>query len=214
MKLSRKLASIAIVLGALPAVAMAGEAGTVYTQIGTNGLGLGYAKSVSQDWAVRGQYNALPKQSFSGDVGDFGSGSSLTVDLNWSSVQLLGDWYTGDGGFRVSGGVVFNNNKITVAGTGTVGSNTAPSTVNAEIKMSDSVSPYVGIGYSTRPKDAKGFGFTYDLGVMFQNPKATLTATGGGVTPAQIEEQRVKVQDAIDKLKIMPAFSIGVSYSF
>ena len=214
MKLINKFAQIALVVAALPVAAVAGDMGTIYTQIGSNGLGLGYAKSVSQDWAVRGQYNALPKTSFSGDVGDFGSGSSLTIDINWSSVQLLGDWYPSDGGFRVSGGVVFNSNKITLAGTGTVGTNTAPSAVNAEIKMSDSLAPYAGIGYSTRPKDAKGFGFTYDLGVMFQNPKATLAATGGGVTAAQIEEQRVKVQDAIDKLKIMPAFSIGVSYSF
>jgi hypothetical protein len=212
MKLTNKFAQIALVLAALPVAAVAGDMGTIYTQIGSNGLGLGYAKSVSQDWAVRGQYNALPKTSFSGDVGDFGSGSSLTIDINWSSVQLLGDWYPSDGGFRVSGGVVFNSNKITLAGTGTV-NNVPNQAVNAEIKMSDALAPYVGIGYSTRPKDAKGFGFTYDLGVMFQNPKSTLTATGGA-TQADIDAQNAKVQDAIDKLKIMPAFSIGVSYSF
>ena len=212
MKLTNKFAQIALVLAALPVAAVAGDMGTIYTQIGSNGLGLGYAKSVSQDWAVRGQYNALPKTSFSGDVGDFGSGNTLVVDIAWSSVQLLGDWYPSDGGFRVSGGVVFNSNKITLAGTGTV-NNTPGQTVNAEIKMSDSVAPYVGIGYSTRPKDAKGFGFTYDLGVMFQNPKSTLTATGT-VTQADIDAQNAKVQDAIDKLKVMPAFSIGVSYSF
>ena len=212
MKLINKFAQIALVVAALPVAAVAGDMGTIYTQIGSNGLGLGYAKSVSQDWAVRGQYNALPKTSFSGDVGDFGSGNTLVVDIAWSSVQLLGDWYPSDGGFRVSGGVVFNSNKITLAGTGTV-NNVPGQTVNAEIKMSDSVAPYVGIGYSTRPKDAKGFGFTYDLGVMFQNPKSTLTATGT-VTQADIDAQNAKVQDAIDKLKIMPAFSIGVSYSF
>jgi hypothetical protein len=212
MKLTNKFAQIALVLAALPVAAVAGDMGTIYTQIGSNGLGLGYAKSVSQDWAVRGQYNALPKTSFSGDVGDFGSGNTLVVDIAWSSVQLMGDWYPSDGGFRVSGGVVFNSNKITLAGTGTV-NNVPNQAVNAEIKMSDALAPYVGIGYSTRPKDAKGFGFTYDLGVMFQNPKSTLTATGGA-TQADIDAQNAKVQDAIDKLKIMPAFSIGVSYSF
>jgi hypothetical protein len=210
MKLTNKIAQIALAVAALPVAAVAGDMGTVYTQIGSNGLGLGYAKSVSQDWAVRGQYNALPKTSFSGDVGDFGAGNTLTIDIAWSSVQLLGDWYPGEGGFRVSGGVVFNNNKITLAGTGTV-NNTPNQTVNAEIKMSDSVAPYVGIGYSTRPKDAKGFGFTYDLGVMFQNPKATLTSSAPA---SETAAQQVKVQEAIDKLKVMPALSIGVSYSF
>ena len=209
MKLSRKLASIAIVLGTLPAVAMAGEAGTVYTQIGTNGLGLGYAKSVSQDWAVRGQYNTL-NLSYTGDVSDTTSSGSAEVKIKFDSVQVLGDWYPGDGGFRLSGGVVFNNNKITVNGTGTV-NNVPNQTINAEIKMSDGIAPYVGIGYSTRPKDAKGFGFTYDLGVMFQNPKASLTSSASAADTAA---QLAKMQDAVDKLKTMPVLAIGISYSF
>jgi hypothetical protein len=127
-------------------------------------------------------------------------------------VQLVGDWYPSDGGFRVSGGVVFNNNKITITGTGaTVG--TAPNqTVNAEIKMSDSLSPYVGVGYSTRPKDASGFGFNFDLGVMFQNPKVTITASTASAP--DIAAQEATVLDAVNKLKTMPVFGIGVSYSF
>ena len=207
----KQVCSVAL-LCAAPLVASAGDAGTIYTQLGINGLGLGYAASVSDDWAVRGQINALPKQSFSGDVGDFGAGSKLNIDIDWNSVQLVGDWYPGDGGFRLSGGVVFNNNKITISGTGTVG-NTPNQTVNAEIKMSDGVAPYLGIGYSIRPKAAKGFGFNYDLGVMFQNPKSTLTASGGA-SQADINAQNAKVQDAIDKLKVMPVLAIGVSYSF
>jgi hypothetical protein len=211
MKFSKTIAQVTLVLAALPMAALAGETGTVYTQLGTNGLGIGYAASVSDDFAARGQFNVF-KQSFSGDVGDFGAGSTLTVDLGLSSVQLVGDWYPSDGGFRVSGGVVFNNNKITINGTGaTVGSATNQ-TVNAEIKMSDSLSPYVGVGYSTRPKDASGFGFNFDLGVMFQNPKVTITASSASA--ADIAAQEATVLDAVNKLKTMPVFGIGVSYSF
>ena len=211
MKLSQKLAQITLVLAAIPAAALAGEAGTVYTQFGTNGLGIGYAASVSDDFAARGQFNVF-KQSFSGDVGDFGAGSTLTVDLGLSSVQLVGDWYPTDSGFRVSGGVVFNNNKITVNGTGATVGTTGSQTVNAEIKMSDSLSPYVGVGYSTRPKDASGFGFNFDLGVMFQNPKVTITASSAPA--ADIAAQEATVLDAVNKLKTMPVFGIGVSYAF
>ena len=212
MTVSKKISQIALVLSTIPAAAMAGDMGTVYTQLSTNGLGLGYAASVSPDFAVRGQINALPKQTFTGDVGDFGSGNTMTVEINWSSVQLVGDWYPGAGGFRMSGGVVFNSNKITLNGTGTV-NNVPNQTVNAEVKMSDGVAPYVGVGYSTKPKDAKGFGFVFDLGVMFQNPKSTLTATGGA-SQADIDAQNKKVQDAIDKLKVFPVFGIGLSYAF
>jgi hypothetical protein len=210
MSLSKKLTQIALVLSAIPVVASAGDMGTVYTQLSTNGLGLGYAASVSEDFAVRGQINALPKQTFTGDVGDFGAGNTLKIEIDWNSVQLLGDWYPTSSGFRVSGGVVFNNNKITLAGTGTV-NNVPNQTVNAEIKMSDGIAPYAGIGYSTKPKDAKGLGFVFDLGVMFQNPKATLTSSASATDTAA---QLAKVQDAIDKLKVFPVFGIGLSYSF
>ena len=215
MKLAKKaatVATVALALGTSPLVATAGDTGSVYTQLSTNGLGLGYAKSVTDDWAVRGQINALPKQTFTGDVGDFGSTSNLKIEIDWTSVQLLGDWYPSTGGFRLTGGVVANNNKITVAGTGNV--NNKPATINSEIKMSDGITPYLGLGYSTKPKDAKGFGFVFDLGVMLQKPTATLAATGVGVTQADIDAQLVKVQDAIDKLKVFPVFGIGVSYSF
>lgn len=210
MQFKQKLAQVALAACFVPMAATAGDMGTAYLQVGINGVGLGYAASVAPDFAVRGQYNTF-KQSFSGDVGDFGTGSVLNIDLKLDSLQLLGDWYPSSGGMRVSGGLVFNNNKITIAGTGTVGS-TPGATVNGEIKMSDGVAPYVGVGYSTRPKEAKGLGFIADFGLMFQNPKASLTAAG--VPAADVEAQRVKMQDAIDKLKIMPVIAIGVSYSF
>lgn len=200
-----------LVLALAPFVTRAGDAGTVYTQLGINGLGLGYAASVTPDWAVRGQVNWLPKQSYTGNVGDFGSGANLTIDLTWSSFQLVGDWYPGDGGFRLSGGVVFNDNKITLAGTGSV--NGTAGTVNGEIKLSQDPAPYLGLGYSIRPQRAKGWGFNMDVGVMFQNPKASLSATGGP-SAADVAAQRAKMQDAIDQLKVMPVLALGVSYAF
>lgn len=200
-----------LVLAVVPLVAQADEAGTVYTQLGINGLGLGYATSVSPDWAVRGQLNWLAKQSYSGNVSDFGSNANLSIDLTWSSVQLVGDWYPGAGGFRLTGGVVFNDNKITLTGTGNV--NGTPGTVNGEIKMSQDPAPYLGLGYSIRPRAAKGLGFNVDAGVMFQNPKASLSATGGP-SAADVEAQRAKMQEAIDQLKVMPVLAVGVSYSF
>lgn len=212
MRIAKQLTTIALVLGSLPMAAMAGEAGTVYTQLSTNGLGIGYATSVSPNWAVRGQYNALPKQKFSGDVGDFGAGSNLTVEIDWNSAQVVADWYPAGDGFRVSMGGVFNGNKITVNGTGQVDG--VNGTVNAEVKMANNgLSPYLGIGYGVKPKMDKGLGFNMDLGVMFQDPKATLSATGGPSATNIANEQR-QMQDAVDKLKYFPVLSFGISYSF
>lgn len=210
MQYKQKLVQLALTL-ALPLAATAGDSGAIYGQFSTNGLGIGYATSIKDDWAARGQFNSF-KMAFSGDVGDFGANSKLTADINLQTIQLLADWYPTATGFRVSGGVVVNNNKVTITGTGKV--NNKDATVNGELKMSDSLSPYLGLGYSTRPKDAKGLGFTADLGVLFQNPKVSLTANGTGLTQADIDTQLKTMQDAADKLKIFPVLGLGVSYAF
>ncbi len=211
MTIRKYITQVALTLAVAPVGVMAGDSGAIYTQLSTNGLGIGYGTSVSEDWAVRGQYNFL-KQSFSGNVGNFGANSVLDVKVDWSSFMILGDWYPSDGGFRLTGGVVLNNNKITVSGTGNV--NNKAATVNGEIKMSDSLSPYLGLGYSTRPKIAKGLGFNFDLGVMVQDPKASLTATGAGVSAADIAAQQAQMQDAVNNLKYFPVLGLGVSYAF
>ena len=211
MPLFKKCALVAAFLGAMPLAATAGDAGTLYVQLGSNGLGLGYGLSVSQDFAVRGQYNAY-KKTYTGSVSDFGSTAVVTADIDLSTFQMLADWYPGDSGFRLTGGAVINNNKITFTATGATVGTATNQTANAEIKLSDSPSPYLGFGYSSRPKFAKGLGFVFDAGIMFQDPKVTLTASGASA--ADIAAQRAKVEDAVKDLKNMPVLAFGISYSF
>lgn len=210
MTTSHKKSWLAIIVAALPLGALAGDLGTAFTQVGTNGVGVGYATSVGEDWAVRGVLSSY-NQAFTGDIGDFGPGSNLNVKLDLSSAQIVADWYPMGDGFRVSGGAVFNNNKISISGVGQVDG--VATTVNAEVKMSDGVSPYLGVGYSSKPKYAKGFGLTFDLGVMFQNPKATI-AQQANLTATNVANETAELQNAMNKLKNMPVFAIGISYSF
>lgn len=210
MTIRKYIAQSALVL-VVPFSVNAGDAGTVFMQASTNGLGLGYAKSIAPDWALRGQYNTL-SQSYSGNVSDFGSNAALNVGVSWSSFMVMGDWYPFNGGFKLTGGLALNNNKITISGRGNV--NDKPATVNGEVKMSDSISPYLGLGYSTRPKNTKGLGFNLDMGIMIQDPKASLSATGIGVSDADIAAQQAKIQDAVNALKYFPLFGFGINYSF
>lgn len=211
MKLRQTIFNLALAAAALPLAAQAGDAGTLYTQLSTNGIGVGYGASLSERWALRGQYNTY-SMNFSGDVSDIGNGGNSDIKVKLNSFQLLGDWYPGEGGFRLSMGVVANDNKITLDGTGNVNGKTA--TINGEVKLSDTISPYLGIGYSVRPRNARGWGFIFDLGIMGQTPKVTLNATGGGVTQGDIDAQKAKIEDAVNKLRIMPVIGLGVSYSF
>lgn len=210
MTISPKKSCLALIVAALPLGAIAGDMGTVFTQVGTNGVGLGYAASVDEDWAVRGVLSGY-NQTFTGDIGDFGPGSNLNVKLDLSSAQIVADWYPMGDGFRVSGGAVFNNNKISISGVGQVDG--VATTVNAEVKMSDGISPYLGVGYSSKPKYAKGFGVTFDLGVMFQNPKATIVQQAN-LTATNVANETAELQNAMNKLKNMPVFAVGISYSF
>ena len=219
MRIENRFTAIALALAAtLPMAAQAGQNGVVFTQVGVTGIGIGYAQSVAPDFAIRGQVSALPNVSGTGPVkfGSLGDTGQVNANLTWSAVQIVADWYPSKGnGFRVSGGLVINNSKLALDGTGKVGPQNV--NINGEVKVSDGVAPYLGIGYSTRPKDAKGWGFMVDAGVAFQKPTASLTIPD----PAQaalLEADRVKqladMQDAINPLKAMPMLSIGVSYAF
>jgi len=199
----------------LAGAARAGDLGTLYTQIGTDGIGLGYAASFKQNWALRGQVNYLPSTSYSGNVGDYGSNATANVTVQWNSVAALVDWYPYESGFRLTGGIVANNNQLTVNATNATIGGTGGTTVanaNATIKLSQDPAPYLGLGYMTRPKDASGLGFNLDLGVMFDNPTVSLTAPGA--TQAQINSQISNIQNAINQLQYFPVIGLGISYSF
>jgi hypothetical protein len=212
MKLTKTFIQMAMLISMLPPAVSASENGVLYTQISTNGLGLGYAKSLTNDIALREQFNSY-NRSFSGDVGDFGAGV-MDVQLKMTTFMVLGDWYPTDGNLRVTGGAVWNDNKITVNSTNaTVGGRPGVAAI-AEIKMANFLSPYLGVGYSTRPKDAKGLGFNFDFGLMFQNPIVNLRVAGNGVTQAEASAQLAKVKEAANKLKIMPVIGVGVSYGY
>lgn len=212
MKLKRTVSQIALLLSALPMAALAGEGGVTYMQIGTTGLGLGYARTLTDDLALRGQINGV-RHSFSGDVGDFGSGP-IDVQLKMATFMVIGDWYPSGGGLRVSGGMAVNQNKIDINASGATIMGKPGVAATVEVKMGDALSPYLGIGYSTRPKDAKGFGFTFDVGVLSQTPKINLKLVGGGVTQADADAQLVKVRDALHNFRYMPVLGIGITYGY
>lgn len=210
-KINFKHAWLPMMLAITSLSAAAGEHGTIYTQGSTNGVGVGYARSVDKNFAIRGQLNGLNK-TYTDNVGDFGPSSALNAEIKMRSVQLIGDWYPAADSWRISGGLILNNNKISLTGKGLV--NGIPANVSGEIKPSDVISPYLGIGYSTRPRSAKGFGFNFDFGVMRQQPSVSLSAIGVGITQSDIDAQKRSMQNAADKFKVMPVLGLGVSYAF
>lgn len=202
----------ACMLSVLCAAAHAGDAGVIYGQVSTLGLGIGYALPVAEHWAVRAQYNNY-QRSFTGDLADTGSTGNLNIQLGLESFELLGDWYPFSGGFRLSAGVVANNNRITFSGVGTV--NGQQANVNGTLQFSNGASPYLGLGYSSRAATARGWGVNVDAGILYQNPSATLTASGNpSVTQSDVNAQQAKINSDAQALRNYPVIGVGLTYAF
>lgn len=145
--------------------------------------------------------------------------------LKLNNVGLLGDWHPFDGGFRVTAGAFYNNNKFDLTGQssgGTFSFNgvtyTAAQTGSVTANVSfNSVAPYLGIGWGDNSEKA-GLHFTSDLGVMYQGrPKATITATGAASNPALASDVRAaqdKLQSDLNSFQWYPVVQVGLVYRF
>ncbi len=101
----------------------------------------------------------------------------------------------------------------------------------------DPVAPYLGIGWDTSFDKKRGFGFTFDLGVAYQgaakvsytvdykeleksgNPAVDQAAEQARAQLIQninhdLEEEKVSLQEELDKYKYLPYISIGFNYKF
>jgi hypothetical protein len=202
----------AVVFAALAAAAGAAQAGGAGVRIGTTGLGVDLGWEIAPTLGGR---IGLSGGSYSTDVStdDF----NYDAKLKLGNLNLFLDW-SPLGPFRLTGGLIPNNNKIDVTGT----SNTIPGfTVSGNVKPDHSVAPYLGIGYGN--VWTKGVNFYFDLGVMFMgSPKASLQANCGAATgtPAcaaaqsQAEAERQKLENELKNFKYYPVANIGITIGF
>jgi len=158
------------------------------------------------------------------------SGIDYDAKLKLFNTELLADYYPMAGAFRLSGGLVYNGNKLDLDGKPTNGSFTINGhtynasqvgQLNGRIDF-NKVSPYFGIGWGNPTASGKGLSFVADIGVLVNtSPKAHLSATCGALSQgdcAQLQSdvaaQQQKLDDDAHKLKVWPAVSLGVAYRF
>ncbi|MHB8622417.1 MAG: hypothetical protein ACYC9J_05080 [Sulfuricaulis sp.] len=151
-----------------------------------------------------------------------GLNTNYSGDLKLNSLEALADWHPFTGSFRLSGGLVYNKNKLAMtaqAAGGTVNIGGVPyaigagESVNATIDFKKAA-PYLGIGWGRTPKNT-GLSFTSDLGILFQgSPETNVSTNIPGVAAANINKANSDLNDAIKKFKYYPVISIGVGYTF
>lgn len=212
-----------LVVGAFASVASAADFGI---GLGTTGLGLQLSVPVQSKLNARFGVDYL---NYSFDT----STSDVTYDskLKLRTFEALLDYFPTANQFRLTGGLVYNGNKIdaigrpSAAGTYTIDgvtySTASAGTLDGRIDFRN-IAPYIGIGWGNSTQQGKGWGFSADLGVMFQgSPSASLTSTGCTASVAicsslanSLETERRELEDEMDDYKYFPVARIGLRYRF
>ena len=190
---------------------------------GTLGYGFDVSTPINKSISARFNLNGLSyTDSQTSDGNDFVG----TLDL--FTAGALVDYYPFENNFRLSSGLYYNGNgfsgTVTPSSTVTVDINNKEYSA-AELGHLDStvsfntIAPYLGIGWGNDTHD-KGWGFTFDLGVMYHGtPNVDLTAVDVNPTVANeiVQNLAVEEQNANNDLssyKFYPLLALGVNYSF
>lgn len=202
--------ALALFAAALAVHGMAHGAG-VGIRAGTTGIGADLAVNVAPALDARVGYSGL-KWSYDTKT----SNASYNGDFKLSNLNALLDFHPFGPLFRLSGGVIFNQNKYDAVGRPSSG----PGAFSATVKSGRSAAPYLGVGWGNVA--GTGVNFYADAGVMLMGtPKASINADCTGLTGAQCtslrgqvasEEQRL--QDELKRLKAYPVLNLGFSIGF
>jgi len=185
---------------------------------GTLGAGLGLGVGLSDRWNGRVGFN---KYTFNENFTTSG-GSDYSADLKLDSGYALADFHPFAGGFRITGGIMFNNNKVdgtaTVHPGDEVGGQISPTggKLSANVTFNDTA-PYLGIGWGNIAHGWGPVSFSFDLGVMAQGkPKVDLRKESGltGVSQQDIQREENDVQNKLDKFTLYPVASVGLLVRF
>jgi hypothetical protein len=215
-------AAVAMSLLSLPAAALAD------TSLGIRGGTLGGGVELSHAFGQRTGVRM--------NVDGYNYSKTKTQDnieydtkLKLQTGSLLGDWFPFANNFRISAGVVYNGNKLTLKGRPTGGTYTINGmtyqasdvgSFDAQVDFKKGA-PYFGIGYGRAINS--GWSLILDLGVLFQgSARSKIDATCGAATPAltcsqmksDAAAEQSKLDDSLRNYKYYPVLSLGLAYTF
>jgi len=213
---------LAVLVGTLPAAALAADNAVVDVDVhmSTLGYGLGAAFPLTDSIGGRLGFNQFSKSV------DKTSGSvNYSGDLKLSSFDALADWHLFNGVTHLTAGLMHNGNKFSMTaipsgGTITINGNTYTSaqvgTMTAAVYF-NKVAPYLGFGWSGQARNT-GFSFKSDFGILFQGkPKATVTCTNptaNATLAADCNAAQTTLADDLKNFKYYPVISFGIGYAF
>jgi len=145
--------------------------------------------------------------------------------LKLFSAGAIADFYPFAGKFRISGGLYYNGNKLDITGkpsaaqqftfNGTTYSSLKVGNVNGSIDFNN-FAPYLGIGWGDAVSSGSPFGFSFEVGALYQGtPKTSLTTskTVAGLSTDIAAEKR-KLDNSLNNFKFYPVVSAGINWKF
>jgi hypothetical protein len=225
--ISMAAAAVLFLLAASPGraqVAIAGKAGSL-------GLGLELTVGVSPQVNARLGANGFNYTDNHREV----SGIEYDATARLRTATALLDWHPGGYGFRLTGGLVYNDTRIEgtslppASGLYDIGGVPVPvalvGTLNGKIDFDPTV-PYVGLGWGNAVAPGRKVGFYVDAGVMFQGRgRVTLTPNIPAGSPLNnptaraaldilLRREESDIEKDVADYTVYPVVSLGLSYRF
>jgi hypothetical protein len=188
-------------------------------QAGTLGFGVQAGKLIFSHLGVRAAFNFF-NYGMSNSMSDV----SYSARLRFQNLPVMLDLFPWSrGSFHFTGGVVFDQNRISGTGqpdqSGNLSINhndytqSQVGTLSAAIRY-PSTAGYAGIGFGTPARNSL-MEFTVDLGAMISTPHVELNASGAGSNPqlqSDLQAQQASTQTDVNKYaKIYPVISMGLA---
>ena len=230
------LVSFAVSVAAFSARAVDLTSWSVGTQAGTMGVGLTVGYEFSEALAVRGVVN--PGLNVGLDMEE--AGIDYDGSLKLRSFGALLDWRPFPIGFRLTGGVFLNRNRLSAKASDPklkLGDLQYDADLNAHVTISD-IGPYLGIGW-IGGLGGSGLTLFADLGAIYQgapelsgsgrvrvnNTQCDFSVANSGAATVvgdkcpttlklDLEQEHAELSGKLDKFKWYPVVSFGISYRF
>lgn len=232
--MKKAMTLIASLIGALAGSSLPSSvhaANAVSFNVGTTGLGLHLSTPVHDAVNLRVGVNYYNRYRFDTRT------EFIHYDLNLKvkTFDALVDWFPMRNPFRLTGGLIYNNNRIDGIGLprdigefrvqGRTFTVAQLGQINGKIDFR-STAPYLGIGWGNAVSEAPGWGFTGDVGVMFQGKPRVSLGTSGCSLPGLscnvlnialapvIRQEAARLNEELKQYRYLPVIRLGVSYRF
>ena len=206
--------SVAMACFALPA--HTADVG-VTAGVGTLGAGLAFSFGVSERFNAR-----LGYARYTDDREFEDSDLEFEGEVTVGGIFALADFFPFNGVFRLTGGLINNNNEVTgdagVTDDVDIGDGTYDvGSLSANIEF-ESIAPYIGIGWDNTARGGRGFAASFDLGFMYQGgATVNLRAVGGDADLPSFEDdlrrEEKNIEDDISA-DFYPVVALGLGWTF